>query len=155
MPTFRERFGDEAADEMQGYASGLGRLLADIGQGAGDVAGAGLRDAQNVYWNQIMGGGRPPSPTPLTGDMETTTGPKEPAPPSFNAALRKYAASEGAEHEAEHWRQYATRDTSAPDIEPAVNGWERYSATFHGAGAASSPSATPQPEQEQGHEPEL
>jgi hypothetical protein len=132
------------------------RIWSDMGDGARDVAGHALTDIQNQYQQALTG--RLAPMTSMPGVMETTTETSEPLtgpPESYSTALIKHAAAEGAQHEAEHWRDYATRDTSAPDIEPGVSGWERYSATFHGAGPASPSASAPQAEQEQEHEPEL
>jgi hypothetical protein len=112
---FRETFGDEAVEEVQGYANGFGKLMADIGKGGVSVAQAAKTDFQNAYWNQFMGGGRPSPPTPLSGEMEITTSPKEPPPQSYDAALRQHYAMEQADIRARH--------EADPDRERARQQW--------------------------------
>lgn len=102
MPTFNEVFGG-------------------LGQGAEDVARAGIADVGNTYVEQFLKGRTAPT-TPLTGDMEITTGPEEVEPQSYGAALREYSDNEQADiragHEAE--QAQATPVQESTSYEPEV-----------------------------------
>jgi hypothetical protein len=92
------------------------RIWSDIGDGARDVTGHALTDVQNHYQQFLTG--RPAPMTSLPGVMETTTETSEPLtgpPESMRSALLKHAAAEGAEREAEHWRQAASTPDAGSD----------------------------------------
>jgi len=129
----------------------LDEVFSGMGDGARDVAGAGLADVQNHYQQFLTG-----RPAPLTapiGEMETTTEPQIAAPESYTTALLKHGVSVGLETEADHWREVAGRtDADMSDIAPGATGWERYAASLDMPATSAAPAAEPDVS---AYEPEL